>query len=251
MRSTHFIYLIFLITFSSCSNESRFPTEKRYWSPEDYNSVIYEIGYRTPQGEEYPRFSNPETALVIKKLVDTENYKVILDDSSLGLNHRNEVAQAFFEQYKDLLDVYQVTDKQDMYVYSDEVVEIEKFGLGLQVLYFKLGNDKIREQSDNSDDSYFLKTNEKALINNFNLYLDEMNHERYFQQTSLPSYAEGLTVHFNQLFEAFPSANFNPILEKANSVIKKVKSKEIRSALESLISKLELMKKEKEEKQNK
>jgi hypothetical protein len=53
--------IILLCFLSSCEN--RFPTEKRFWDTRDYYNVINEIEYKTPDGEEYPRFSNPETAI--------------------------------------------------------------------------------------------------------------------------------------------------------------------------------------------
>src|SRR5689334_2877717 len=88
------------ILLSACAKQSKFPIEKRYWTPEDYTNAIAQIQYTTPEGEQYPRFINPETSIIIKKLVDPQNYEVILDDNQLGLNHRNEVAQQFFDEYR-------------------------------------------------------------------------------------------------------------------------------------------------------
>jgi len=36
-------------------------------------------------GAEYPRFSNPETAEVVRIIVDRQNYEAILEDTTLDL----------------------------------------------------------------------------------------------------------------------------------------------------------------------
>ena len=141
--------IILLCCFSSCEN--RFPTEKRYWDTRDYYNVINEIEYKTPDGEEYPRFSNPETAIVIQKLLDAENYKVILEDPELGVRFKSEASEKFFNYYKDLVEVYGVMDRQDKYVYAEELAEVMSFGLGVQQLHFKLGNEVIRTESDSQE----------------------------------------------------------------------------------------------------
>src|SRR5688572_24425643 len=121
-----FILVVSICLFATgCGSESRFPTEKRFWTPEDYQQAIWQIQYKTPEGEEFPRFSNPETSIVIQKLVDPQNYQVILDDTELGLNHRNEVSSAFFAEYQDLEKAYRVMDIQDKYVYAQELIEIQ------------------------------------------------------------------------------------------------------------------------------
>lgn len=227
-----------------CSSESRFPTEKRFWTPDDYREAIWQIQYRTPKGEEYPRFSNSETSIVIQKLVDPQNYEVVLDDTELGLNHRNEVAQAFFDQYKELQKAYRVMDIQDKYVYAQELIEIEKFGLGLQIKYFRLGNDRIIEQSDAPESARtkeILTSNEQTLIKNFTIYLDDIGDERYFSSHA-PLLAEGISIHFFKLIETYPNANYGAMLSKANLILKKVQSEELKLALTSLISKLESLK---------
>src|SRR5215510_12331116 len=191
-----FSFLVLLLFFGSCSE--RFPMDKRYWTPEDYEKVIFEIEYNTPEGEEFPRFAEPESATVIRKLVDAENYKVTLEDSELGLNFRNEVSQEFFTNYKNLSSLYSRTNRQDQYIYAEELIEIHKFGLGFQLQYFSLGNERIKKESDSPEDAStkeVLGKNEQTIIHNFNLYLDDIEHEDQFS-TFAPALAEGITVHF-------------------------------------------------------
>jgi hypothetical protein len=230
--------LMFL--FSRCSKESKFPTEKRFWTTEDYSEVIRIIGYRTPEGEEYPRFSNSETEFVIRKLLDKTNYEVVLDDPELGMNYKNEVAQKFFEQYRDLVQHYAIMDIQDKYIYPEELIEIEKFGLDLQIKYFKIGNDRIKEQSDSPESERtleVLKSNEQTIIKNFNGYLDNINDEKSFGEYA-PNLAEGISVYFPKLHETFPTANFSVMINKAKLMLNKTKVEENKSALIKLIEML-------------
>jgi hypothetical protein len=242
---TLFILVCFAAVISGCKNESPFPVEKRYWTPQDYSDVAFTLNYKIPKGHPYPRFSDPETALVVQKIVDPENYKVILDDGELGLNYRNDMSQEFFNSYRELHKVYLVMDIQDKYVYPEELIAVEKWGLGLQIKYFKLGNDRIIEQSDSPEaarNSGAIKSNEQSLVKNFILYLDNVSEEKYFSSHA-PLLADGITEHFFQLIETFPNANYNPMLAKAELMVKKTTVPEIKSALEKLISRIQSMKK--------
>jgi hypothetical protein len=231
-----------ILILSGCGSNSRFPTEKRFWTPEDYDEVIWQIEYRTPKGEEYPRFSNVESAIVIQKLVDPQNYEVVLDDTELGLNYRTEVASAFFQEYQSLLKAYRAMDIQDKYVYAQELVEIEKFGLGLQVKYFRLGNDRIIEQADSpASVAHVLKSNEENIVGNFIGYLDNIGEEKYYS-TYASLLADGINLHFYTLIEKFPKANYTGMLNKANLMLEKTSEEETKQALTKLISKLESMK---------
>src|SRR5690349_3708165 len=118
--------VLFSVILLSC--ESRFPTEKRFWGPDDYEKVWYELNYKTPKGE-YPRFSNPETAEVIRKIVDPQNYEVILEDKELGLHYRSEVSQEFFQHIKYIMELYGNMDIQDKFVYAEELAAIKSFFL--------------------------------------------------------------------------------------------------------------------------
>lgn len=236
------LFFAFFLALGSCSE--RFPVDKRFWTPEDYKNVLFEIEYKTPMGEEYPRFSNPENA-VIRKLVDAENYKVMLEDPELGLNFRNDISQEFFDHYRNMSNVYNKMDRQDKYIYAEELAEIEKFGLGLQIQYFSLGNQRIIQESDTPESSSTkeaLRRNEQTIIKNFHLYLDHIKDERYFS-SSASSLAEGITTHFFKLIETFPEANYAPMINKTTAMMEKTQVPELKSALNLLLTKLEFTKK--------
>lgn len=239
------ILLIVFFLANAC-NTNRFPLiEKRYWTPDDYHEVITEIDYRTPEGEEYPRFANPETAPVIKKLVDAENYKVVLEDPELGLNYKAELSGNFFEQYQIMNRTYRKTDRQDNYIYAEELIAIEQFGLGLQLQYFKLGIDRIKGQADseNSEDvTETLHSNLKRLVDNFDIYLDEFKEADHFS-TAAPKLADGVTTYFFKLIEMFPDADYTPMSAKASAMLEKTKDQGLKNALSALLAKIESVKK--------
>lgn len=233
------IKLFSFITVVSCAMlfacESRFPTEKRFWTPEDNEKVWYELNYKTPKGDEYPRFSNPETSEVIRKLVDPRNYEAILEDSELGLNYRTEVSQEFFEHIKYISELYSGMDIQDKFIYAEELAEIRKFFLGFQIVYFRVGNENIASQSD---DHNTIRRNEQTIIGNFNSYLEGLRREKSYGPYAA-NLAEGITTHFSNLIETFPNANYKGMLTTAKSIEDKVETPEIKKALSGLIVKLE------------
>lgn len=135
MNSKYLLRLTLIaLTLLGCSKESGFPVDKRYWDSKDYGDVILKISYGTPDGEEYPRFSNPETSIVIQKLLDAENYKVIIGDSELGLNYRNEEAQKFFnhspdsEKIQDIIKSNETTVVKNFNVFLDQVNNERAYG---------------------------------------------------------------------------------------------------------------------------
>jgi hypothetical protein len=177
--------------------------------------------------------------------VDPQNYLVVVNDTELGLNYKNDVVDEFFQQYKDLNDFYSGMDVQDKYVYAEELVAIEKFGLGLQIHYFRLGNERIIENSDAPDSEgtkNILTSNKRTIVRNFNLYLENIKDEKRFS-TFAPLLADGITMHFFKLIETYPDANYGEMLEKAKNISAKTQVPELKSALNSLISRLESMKK--------
>lgn len=231
--------LLSLITVMSCTMlfacESRFPTEKRFWTPEDYEKVWHEINYNTPKGEEYPRFSNPETAEVVRKIVDPQNYEAILEDYELGLNYRSEVSQEFFEHLKYIMELYSGMDVQDKFIYAEELAEMRKFFLGFQIVYFRVGNENIANQSD---DRNTMRRNEQTIIGNFNTYLEGLRREKAYGPYAA-NLGEGITTHFTKLIETFPTANYKGMLSIAKTMQEKVETPEIKKALSELIGKLE------------
>ena len=200
------ITVLFCVMLFAC--ESRFPTEKRFWTPDDYEKVWHEINYKTPKGEEYPRFSNPETAEIVRKIVDRQNYEAILEDTELGLNYRSEVSGDFFKYIKYIMEVYGGMDVQDKFIYAEELAEIRKFFLGFQIVYFRVGNENIASQSD---DRSTMRSNEQTVIGNFNNYLEHLRREKSYGPYAV-NLAEGITTHFTKLIETFPNANFNGML---------------------------------------
>lgn len=221
-----------------CNNESRFPMEKRYWTVEDYDDVIREIDYNTPKDERLPEFANSETSAVITKLIDTENFKVILNDEELGLNHRSNVSEKFFMEYKDLANAYNVLDRKDNFIYGPELIEILKFGLELQLVYFELGNRNIKSTVDDPNASEvreLIRSNEKVIFANFNNYLDFVNKENSFSPEVLSDYAEGIDIYFSKLYETFPKGNKRIILKKAELMLKKSQHSDVKKSLEKLI----------------
>ncbi|MBN8653497.1 MAG: hypothetical protein J0L67_18860 [Cytophagales bacterium] len=241
MKANSILLFIFLVLVcASCSKESRFPTDKRYWDSKDYGDVILKIGYGTPDGEEFPRFSNPETGIVIRKLLDAENYRVIIEDPELGLNYRNEEAEKFFNHYRDLAKTYSIMDVQDKFVYAEELAEILKFGLHLQIVYFKLGNERIVAQSDSPDSKRIqdiVRSNETTAVKNFNVFLDQVNNEKsYGEYASL--LADGINEVFPKLISNFPKANYSSMKSKAELMLNKSQNEKVKTALTSLIERL-------------
>jgi hypothetical protein len=214
--------------------EPRFPVDKRFWTPEDYKKVWYELHYETAEGETYPRFSN-EDAEVVRKIVDRQNYEAILEDTELGLRYRTEISEDFFEYIGDIMEIYSGMDVQDKFIYAQELVEIRKFFLGFQIAYFRVGNENIASQSD---DRATIRRNEQTVIGNFNRYLEDLRREKAYGEYAV-NLAEGVTTHFNKLIDTFPNANYSGMLSTAKNIHDKVQTPEIKEALSDLISKLE------------
>ena len=142
------LLIILYLILSSCKTENHeFPIEKRYWDLSDYDDAILELRYGYKDDESLPTFDNPENRIIVEKLTDHQNYKVVLDDKELGLKHRNEVASTFFNKWKDMNKIYSDTDRKDNYIYEEEMLKVWHFGLELQLKYFKLGNDQIKKNA--------------------------------------------------------------------------------------------------------
>lgn len=140
---------IICLTITNCKTEEHeFPLDKRYWEVQDYDKVNLELRFGHNDDEKLPTFDNPEKRIIVEKLTDHQNYNVVLDDKELGLKHRNDVATKFFEQYKDMSQIYTARDRKDNYLYDIEMLAVEHFGLGLQLKYFKLDKIKIRDYAN-------------------------------------------------------------------------------------------------------
>ncbi|MFT6984129.1 MAG: hypothetical protein ACJAUD_002909 [Crocinitomicaceae bacterium] len=223
--------------------------KKEYWGPEDYDVVLDEIEYNTPEGEEFPRFDNSENAAVIEKLLDTRNFEVILNDDALGLNHKNEVAEMFFNLSQEMQELYSVVDRQDKFIYSQEFAKSLVFGLKIQLTYFKLGNQRIRERADDATSSRVINTmrsNETTCASNFALYLDYVNKQKAFDNTGLETFIAGINSEVPKMIEAFPEADFSELRQKAELMKKKSQNPKLQEALESIISQLDALTPEEE-----
>jgi hypothetical protein len=236
MRKKYFIMLSTLILLISCNNkEEKFPIEKRYWTVDDYENVVRELRYATKPDESLPRFNDPETKIVIEKLTDEENFRVVLNDKELGLTHKSETAQKFFDVWRSLNETYSLLDKKDMYVYEKESLEIWKFGLELQQEYFKLGNQKINENSDGSESvNKVLSDNVETLIDNSIIYLNVITNEKQFTEDGKKLIAETIVTSFTKLIEENPKADFTNLKNKINLLNKKITDPTILGSLNSL-----------------
>ncbi|MBV6643910.1 MAG: hypothetical protein KI790_00585 [Cyclobacteriaceae bacterium] len=243
MKTKTFYVIVSCISILSCSDDSnsRYPMQKRYWNTQDYDQVIRQIKYHNPKEERYPEFSNPKTAPVIQKLVDVQNFLVVLTDDQLGVNHRSKQATDFFEEYKQLSNAYYVIDRQDNFVYGEELIAIMKFGLELQLHYFKLGNDDILKDADDPNApeiQRLVKSNERTITKNFNRYLDFVNKETGLDEKTLRSYCDGISVYFNKLYSNFSNADPQITIKKAELMLNKTKNDSVRDSLTELLSML-------------
>ena len=235
-----FLVLISCFVLVSCEKkDSAFPIEKRYWTVEDYENAIQEIKYGTDSEEKTPKLSDPETKAIVEKLTDEENFNVVLDDNQLGLKHKNEVAQGFFNVWRDMMGIYSVMDRQDKYTYEMEHINCYKFGLGLQLKYFKLGNDNIIENADDKNDSPTISnvnSNINAMVSNYENYLDEINTENALSENGRNAYAEGIDKYFSELLKLYPNANYSSMKTKIELMLIKTKSPSIVAALNKIKS---------------
>lgn len=250
MTKIKYLFLaLFCLTLTNCKTEKhQFPIDKRYWDTNDYDKVILELRYGYENDEKKPTFDNQEQRIIVQKLTDEQNFKVVLNDKELGLKHRNKVATEFFNHWKDMHQIYQATDRKDKYLYDIEMLAVWQYGLGLQLEYFKLGNDEIIESADDPNSSKVINTinsNIQTLISNYIIYLDEINNEKAFSEKGKSKLASGINKYFSKLVELHPKANYSAMKNKAELMLKKSESNEIKSSLNKLIELIELKKKEK------
>ena len=236
-----FFLILIVAQLISCTHSrmDNFPMQKPYWDVEDYDNAINEIEFRTPQEEKYPTLYDPETAPIFNKLIDRKNISVVVEDNTLGIRHRADFTDDMFQEYKDLMELYQGMDREDKFIYDKELVEVLRFGLYLQVHYFKLGNDKILQESDNVEQvKGIISGNEQTVISNFNNYLDFVNYEKSFTEESLQLFADGIDESFTQLIDTFPNGNYSPMISKAKDMEKKSTNERVKTEIANLISKL-------------
>lgn len=246
----YFLLVITCLTLTNCkTKEHEFPLDKRYWNTNDYANVIRELKFGYEDDEKKPTFDNPEQRIIVEKLTDHQNYNVVLDDKELGLKYRNDVSTEFFNQYQDMSRIYTARDRKDNYLYDKEMLAVEHFGLGLQLKYFKLGNDQIKNNADDPNSSRVksnVNSNIRTLIKNYNIYLDEINNEKSFTEKGKFKLAEGIDKYFSQLIELYPDANYSGMKKKSELMLKKSESEKIKSSLTKLIKLIDSKNKTKE-----
>lgn len=236
--------ILVVVLFFSCSSKlpESFHMNKRFWDISDYQAAINQIRYATPKEEGYPRLSDPLTSPVFRKLVDKQNVSVILEDKQLGVKHKNQVAQEFFDVSREIIEIYQAIDIQDKFVYPQELVKAIEFGLHTQILYFKVGNDEIIKDAINPEASEIkslVTHNEQIIANNFNNYITFLTKADALNDTAIKEYSEMINVYFTKLIKEFPSADYSTIKNTAKTIIIKVKSSVLKKSLEDLVVKID------------
>lgn len=219
---------------TSCKKENKFPIEKKYWDTDDYDNVVRELRFGVKPDEKLPTFDDTETKIIIEKLTDQANFKVVLDDNELGLKHKNEIGEKFFKIWQDMSEIYSQIDRKDIYVYEKERIEVFNFGLALQLRYFKLGNDEIKQKSDDpnaNNVSETVNSNVNTLIGNYMFYLDEINNEKSYSNIGLDLIAEGIDKYFTDLVNIYPKSYYDSLKEKIVLLSNKTKSENIKNSL--------------------
>jgi hypothetical protein len=212
--------------------------EKRYWTPDDYQTANEELSTLKYKNKELPNLDNPKTAAIFQKIVDTTNFSVVANDDQLGLQHRKEFLSDLFEQYKRLVDAYSGTDRTDKYQYPLELIEIEKFGLAFQVYYIGIGNQEIIKTADNASAPEvvnIVNKNKNVLIRNYNLYLEYANYEDRFSEKALVSYGLGLQNFFPKLInDVDPDGDYSDMSVKVDNMLKKSKNTLVTAQLQNI-----------------
>ena len=248
-RIKHTIFLLIaVLVLTNCESEKHeFPVDKRYWDLNDYDKVILELNYGYEPDEKLPSFDDPKTRIIAEKLTDQNNFNVVLDDEELGLKHKNKIAEKFFMEWKNMTKIYNRLNRKDEYLYDKEMLAVWHFGLGLQLKYFKLGNEDLRDSADDPNSMVVksnINSNIKTIINNFIIYLDEVNNEKAFTVEGRKKFASGIDKYFSALIELYPDANYKLMKNKAELMLKKSKTDVIKSSLKNLIKLIDSKKKQ-------
>lgn len=240
--------LIISMALANCESEKhQFPIEKRYWNVDDYTKVVLELNYGYKNDEKLPNFSDPESRKIVDKLVDHQNFNIVLDDHELGLKHRNGVASNFFSKWRDMTKIYDALDRKDQYLYDKEMLAVWHFGLDLQLKYFKLGNEELLESSDDPNSFQTkgnINTNINTLIDNYLIYLNELNNEKAFTDSGKTELAKGIDTYFFKLIELYPDANYYAMKNKSELLLRKCNSEEVKASLTKLITLIDSQKSE-------
>jgi len=232
------IALVFIsIIFINCeSDNDKFPINKRYWDTQDYEKVTRTLRFGTKSDEKLPTFDDPETRLIVEKYTDSQNYSIVLNDKELGIKHKNRVGEEFFLRWQDMTYVYTARDRKDNFIYEKEMLAVHQFGLGLQLKYFKLGNDEIINNSDSPNDAkHTINSNINSLISNYKSYLDYINDEQSFSEAGIKIFSNGIVKYYTMLIKQYPKGNYNSTKSKMETLKKKAKSEVIKNSLDKII----------------
>lgn len=242
MKITRIIILLIFacIGLSNCKkeNEHQFPIEKRYWDENDYKEVVFELKYAYDEDETLPTFNNPNTRIIVEKLTDQKNFEVVLEDKELGLKYKNRIAEKFFKEWQEMSGIYSSTDRKDKYPYEKEFLAVWHFGLGLQLKYFKLGNDYIIENADDPNSRNIknkVGSNVKTLIRNYMIYLDLVDNENAFSEEGKEIFASGINKYFTELYSLYPNSDYSEMKRKSELMLEKSNSAKIQSSLKKLL----------------
>lgn len=242
IRTLPLCVLTLFLILSCNSIEDEYPVDKRYWDSEDYKVVVRQLRFGIEPDEKIPGLATPDKRIVFEKLVDEQNYQVVLDDKELGTRYRSEVASEFFNRWKDMNQIYRARDRRDQYIYDKELVKVWHFGLGLQLRYFKLGNDLIKDNADDPDSRKVnrdTRSNIQTLISNYNIYLDEINKEDAFSEEGKKYLSDGIETYFIKLIDQYPEANYSSMENKIELMKKKSNSELIKNSLSKVLKRIQ------------
>lgn len=243
-KASLLLFMAAIVALISCNNSKetsiseQYHLDKKLWDQHDYSNAVNKIKYGGEANK--PAFDN-ELAPVLNKMLDMNNISVVMEDESLGIEHRSDFGNAIFEEWRHLREAYHGKDEQDMFKHPMELVEILKFGLGFQQYYFQMANDKVRIDEDDVDKQEVkrvVRHNLGAMVSNYNLYLDYMDYEQSFTDPALKAFAEGIDRYFPQLLKIFPNANYYKMQKKATAMLKKTEHADVKHSLEILIQQI-------------
>ena len=78
-------------------------------------------------------------------------------------------------------------------------------------IYFKLGNDEIKQRSDDPNAinvSQTVNSNVNTLIGNYMFYLNEINNEKSYSNIGLDLIAKGIDQYFTDLVNLYPNSDY-------------------------------------------
>ena len=239
------LFITFISIFNCTTNKHDFPLEKQYWDIKDYDKAILDLRFGYLNNEPKPTFDNPEKRIIVEKLLDKQNYKVILDDTTINLKERNKFAHDFFDQWKEMTSIYEEKDANNKYIYGKELLAVWHFGLEFHMEYFTIGNNAIYTFSANPNgDKVINRINENMteLVKNFSKYMNLIKDEDAFYENEKEFFIKGIDTYFTKLIMQHPEADYKRVEEKVNTVLKKIESKEIRNSLDSLLETINFIK---------